>query len=186
MLCRMNLHRLLEGQGRADRVRTADQLVPVRTVHEADILGRLQRCWVPFGFENHTGWIGQDHHRPRLRQRFADLLHDRHGDVDHVTESVEASTEALVRGPRRCAGRRGVDAGGVAPRPGAFDHGSDCVGWKSYATHELLPGVHDLALLERVWKIRGSLLRSHPTLSVSYAEWVVREPGVIAAGQRDD
>jgi hypothetical protein len=96
MLRRVNLHRLLQRQGRADRVRAADQLVPVRTVHEADIVGRLQRGWVPFGFQNHTGWIGQDHHRPRLGQRFADLLHDRHADVDHITESVEESVEALV------------------------------------------------------------------------------------------
>src|SRR2546425_5080122 len=50
----------------------------------------------------------------------------------------------------------------MAPRPGVFDHGANCVGWKSHATHEALPGVHDLALLERVWKTRGSLLRSHP------------------------
>src|SRR5215470_6092736 len=181
MLCRMNLHRLLEGQGRADRVRTADQLVPVRAVHETDICGRLQRCWIPFGLENHTGWIGQDHHRPRLRQRFADLLHDRHADVDHVTESVEESAEVFVGGRRRRAGRRGVNAGGVAPHPGAFDHGADCVGWKSDATHEALPGVHDLAFLERVWKTGDSLLRSHPTLSISYGEWVVREPSVIPA-----
>ena len=96
MLGRMNLHRLLEGQGRADRVRTADPLIPVRPVHETDIFGRLQRCWIPFGFENHTGWIGQDQDRSRLRQRFADLLHDRHADVDHITESVEESVEALV------------------------------------------------------------------------------------------
>src|SRR4030095_12182753 len=67
----------------------------------------------------------------------------------------------------------------MATHPGAFDHGADGVGWKSHATHEALPGVHDLALLERVWKTRGSVLRGHPTLSVSYAEEVVREPGVI-------
>ena len=68
----------------------------VRTVHEADIFGRLQSRWIPFGFENHTGWIRQDHHRPRLGQRFPDLLHDWPADVDHVTESVEQYAEALV------------------------------------------------------------------------------------------
>ena len=96
MLCGVNLHRLLEGQGRADRVRAGGELGPTHTAHEANVSGRLQRRGIAFGFENHTRWIGQDHDGPRLRQRFADLLHDRRAHINHITESVEESAESLV------------------------------------------------------------------------------------------
>src|SRR5262245_42008520 len=118
MLCCMNLHRLLEGQGRADRVRAGGELGPTHTAHEANISRRLQRRGIAFCLENHTRWIGQDHDGPRLGQGFADLLHDRRALINHITELVEESAEGLVWGWQWPAGPRGVNASGKAARPG--------------------------------------------------------------------
>src|SRR5262249_37852525 len=96
MFCGVNLHRLFEGQGRADRVRAGGELVPTDTTDEAHIHGRVQRRGIAFRLENDTGWIGQDHHCPRLRERVANLVDDRRADVNHIAESVEESAESLV------------------------------------------------------------------------------------------
>src|SRR6267142_286287 len=61
----------------------------------------------------------------------------------------------------------------MASRPGAFDHVADDVGWKSHATHEAFPGVHNLVFLVRVGKTGDSVLRCHAAFSVSYAEGVL-------------
>ena len=90
MLRGVNLHRLLEGQGRADGVRAGGELVPAHTAHEANISGRLQRSGIPFCLENHARWIGQDHDGPRLRQSFADLIHDRRARINHITVRLGA------------------------------------------------------------------------------------------------
>src|SRR6266850_6675435 len=69
----------------------------------------------------------------------------------------------------------------MASRPGAFDHVADDVGWKSHATHEAFPGVHNLVFLVRVGKTGDSVLRCHAAFSVSYAEGVLSASRFSAA-----
>ena len=66
MLRGVDLHRPPHGQGRANGVRAAGQLVPVGPGLQADDTRCIDRGWIAFGLEDHALWIGEDHDRPRL------------------------------------------------------------------------------------------------------------------------
>ena len=64
VLRRVDLHRLVDGEGSPNGVRAAGELIPVRPAYEADVLSCVQRGRVAFGFEDHPCRIGEDHHGP--------------------------------------------------------------------------------------------------------------------------
>ena len=164
VLGRMDLHRLADREGGADRVRAADALAPRDAGQQADALGRPDRRVVAFHRQDRAARVGERHHRAGLGQEVARAGHDRRAGFEQFAVVFLQRLESRFRDRRRCAALVGVDVVLLAALPRAIDERAQRIGRTDAAVEKTLPRGHHRRVVAGIGK---HLPFGHPCHRVS-------------------
>src|SRR5262245_11264326 len=154
----VDVRRPPRGQGRANGVRAAGQLVPVRPDLQADETRGVDRGGIAFGLEDHAARISENHDRPRLRQDLAGLRHDGDARLEEIPVARLQRGEILVQQWRGSLREDRVNPGGTTALPGTLDQATHRAGSQRAVLEEALPRRHGPSVVMRLRRACERLL----------------------------